>query len=211
MSTLLQAKERTEFKNSELRRLRQEGNIPAVVYGSKLASKSVYISSSEFLKAIKEVGRNGVLSLDLDGTKQDVVLSDYQETAMKKEIIHADFLAIDKSSVINADVRISLVGDAAGVKDGGVMQQALHQVSVTGRPAEIPQELEVDVTALQVGETITVADLNTGSDLKVNHEDEEVIASILPPRQEEEINSGEQQDGGTPVNEEGRETPASGE
>ncbi|SFB22772.1 MULTISPECIES: 50S ribosomal protein L25/general stress protein Ctc [unclassified Bacillus (in: firmicutes)] len=211
MSTLLQAKERTEFKNSELRRLRQEGNIPAVVYGSKLASKSVYISASEFLKAIKEVGRNGVISLDLDGAKQDVVLSDYQETAMKKEIIHADFLAIDKSSVINADVRITLVGDAAGVKDGGVMQQALHQVSVTGRPAEIPQELEVDVTALQVGETITVADLTPGADLKVNHEDEEVIASILPPRQEEEINSGEQQDGGTPVNEEGRETPASGE
>ena len=209
MNSALQAKERKGFKNSDLRKLRLEGQIPAIVYGSKHESKPVYVNANEFVRTIKEVGRNGVISLDVDGKKHDVVLSDFQETALKREIIHVDFLEVDKSSRIHADVRITLVGDAAGVKDGGVLQQSLHQVSITASPSAIPQALEVDISNLQVGETITVADLNSNDDLKINHEDEEVIASILAPRQEEEINSGEQQDGGTPENVEGRETKPS--
>lgn len=209
MNSVLHAKERKDFKTSDLRKLRLEGQIPAIVYGSKVESKPVYVSSNDFVRTIKEVGRNGIISLDVDGKRHDVVLSDFQETALKREIIHVDFLEVDKSSRINADVRIALVGEAAGVKDGGVLQQSLHEVSITASPSVIPPELEVDISNLQVGETITIADLNSNKDLKINHEDDEVIASILAPRQEEEINSGEQQDGGTPENVEGRETKPS--
>jgi len=83
----------------------------------------------------------------------------------------------------------------------------IHQLSITSTPDNIPQQIEVDVTNLQVGETLTIADiLNQGSTFQINHENDEVIASILPPKQEDEINAGEQQDGGHPDNEEGRET-----
>ena len=155
------------------------------------------ISSADLTKTIRQVGRNGVISLDVDGSKQDVVLTDYQEDSIKKEIIHVDFLAVDKSSKINVDVRLVLVGEAAGVKDGGVLQQPLHQLAVTSTPDQIPQQIEVDVTNLQVGETLTIADILYQGTFTINHEDDEVIASILPPKQEEEINAGEQQDGGT--------------
>ena len=207
MSTVLQAKERKELRHSALKQIRTGGNIPAIIYGSKVDSKPVYVSAADLTKTIRQVGRNGVISLDVDGSKQDVILTDYQENMIKREIIHVDFLAVDKSSKINVDVRLVLAGDAAGVKDGGVLQQPLHQLSITSTPDNIPQQIEVDVTNLQVGETLTVADiLNQGSTFQINHENDEVIASILPPKQEDEINAGEQQDGGHPDNEEGRET-----
>ncbi|WHZ03242.1 50S ribosomal protein L25/general stress protein Ctc [Neobacillus sp. YX16] len=211
MSTVLQAKERKELRSSELRKIRETGNIPAVIYGRKVESKPVSVSSADLTKTIRLVGRNGVISLDVDGSRHDVVLSDYQEDFIKKEIIHVDFLAVDKSSKIHVTVRLVLTGEAAGVKDGGVLQQPVHELSITSTPDEIPQQIEVDVTNLQVGETMKVSDILYQGSFTINHEEDEVIASILPPRQEEEINAGEQQEGGHPDNEEGRETKPVGE
>jgi large subunit ribosomal protein L25 len=211
MSTVLQARERKELRHSALKELRDNGNIPAVVYGRKVESKPVFVSSADLTKTLRAVGRNGVITLDVDGSKQDVVLTEYQEEAIKREIIHVDFLAVDKSSKINVTVRLVLTGEAAGVKDGGVLQQSVHELSITSTPDEIPQQIEIDVTNLQVGETISVSDILYQGSFTINHEAEEVVASILPPRQEEEINAGEQQDGGHPDNEEGRETNPVGE
>jgi len=212
MSTVLHAKERKELRHSALRKIRENGNIPAIIYGAKVESKPVFISSADLTKTIRTVGRNGVISLDVDGSKHDVVLTDYQEDFIKNEIIHVDFLAVDKSSKINVEVRLVLVGDAAGVKDGGVLQQPVHQLSITSTPDNIPPQIEVDITNLQVGETVLVGDIPSAGAFTINHEDEEVVASILPPRQEEEINAGEQQEEGHPDNEEGRETtPVEGE
>lgn len=208
MTVALQAKERKEFRHSNLTAIRREGNIPAVVYGSKLKSTSIYLSEADLIKTIKEVGRNGVFSLDVDGKKYEVMLSDYQSNPLKNEIVHVDFFAVDMSKEITANVRVELVGDAPGVKDGGVMQQSMHEVSVTATPNNIPQSVEVDVTSLQVNETITIADIKVNRQYDINHDEEEVIASILPPRQEEEINSGEEQEAGVPENQEGRETEA---
>lgn len=206
MSTVLQAKERKELRRSALRKIRANGNIPAVIYGARVESKPVSVSSADLTKTIRTAGRNGIISLDIDGNKVDVILSDYQEDAIKRDIIHVDFLAVDKQSKITVDVRLVLTGEAAGVKDGGVLQQSLHELSITTTADKIPPQIELDVTNLQVGETATVADILHQGDFTINHEEDEVIASILPPKQEEEINAGEQQEGGHPDNEEGRET-----
>ncbi|MGA9225272.1 MAG: 50S ribosomal protein L25/general stress protein Ctc [Mesobacillus sp.] len=205
MGAVLKATERT---GSNLRRIRQEGNIPAVVYGRNSESKSIYINSIEFLKTIRENGKNGVISLDVGGSQQDVMLTDYQQDHIKNVVLHADFLAVDKSSKVNASVRINLVGEAAGVKDGGVMQQPVHEVNITSTPGSIPPSIDVDVTNLQVGENLTLADIKTGN-YEINDDENTVLVSILPPKQEEEINSGEEQEPGQPENEEGRETEAS--
>ncbi|WP_342433808.1 50S ribosomal protein L25/general stress protein Ctc [Neobacillus sp. FSL H8-0543] len=211
MSTVLQAKERNEFRHSALKKIRETGNIPAIIYGAQVENKSVVVNSIDLIKTIRDVGRNGIISMDVNGAKQDVVLTDYQEDAIKREIIHADFLAVNKSSKINVSVRLVLAGDAAGVKDGGVLQQPLHELSITSTPSEIPQQIEVDITNLQVGETLAISDILYQGSFTINHEEDEVIASILPPKQEEEINSGEQQEPGHPDNEEGRETKPIGE
>ncbi|WP_042453829.1 50S ribosomal protein L25/general stress protein Ctc [Neobacillus dielmonensis] len=206
MTAVLQAKERKELRRSALRKLRENGDIPAVVYGSKLESRPVFVSSADLTKTIRTVGRNGIISLDIDGSKQDVILSDYQEDHIKREILHVDFLAVDKTSKITVDVRLVLTGEAAGVKDGGVLQQPFHELSITATPDQIPQQIEMDITNLQVGETLLIEDIPFQGQFTINHEAADVIASILPPKQEEEINAGEQQEGGHPDNEEGRET-----
>ncbi|MCM3603646.1 50S ribosomal protein L25/general stress protein Ctc [Robertmurraya korlensis] len=208
MTTQLHAHEREDFRQSTLSIMRHEGQVPAVVYGTNVDSKALYINASDFLKTIREVGRNGVISLDLDGETYDVILSDYQMDPIKKEILHADFLAVDMSKEIQVNVRVTLVGEAAGVKDGGVLQQPLHEVSITATPADIPQVIEVDVSNLQVGETMSIADIQGRTSYHINNEDEETIVSILPPRQEKEISTGEEQEPGIPENLEGRETGA---
>ncbi|EOR21854.1 50S ribosomal protein L25/general stress protein Ctc [Niallia nealsonii AAU1] len=206
MTATLQAKKRTTEKHSNLTKLRNEGEIPGIVYGSKVENTAISLNEVNFLKTIREVGRNGVISLDIDGETYNVVLNEYDSDPIKRGIVHVDFLAVDLSKAISAPVRVSLVGEAAGVKDGGVMQQALHELTVTAKPNDIPTSIDIDVTDLQVGDTITVGDVKGYDKIEINHEQEEVIASILAPRQEEEISTGEQQEEGMPDNVEGRET-----
>ncbi|WP_163102909.1 50S ribosomal protein L25/general stress protein Ctc [Peribacillus alkalitolerans] len=207
----LAAQERTKSSRSSLRELRTKGHVPAVVYGSKKESKAISVDSLELTKTMREVGRNGIITLDVNGSSENVMLTDYQIDCLKNEFIHADFFIVDLNADITANVRINLTGDSAGVKDGGVMQQSLHELSITAKPNDIPESIDVDVSNLQVNEVVTVGDIKNQYKIDINHDETETIASILPPRQEEEINSGEQQDGGVPDHEEGRETPASEE
>ncbi|WP_243299344.1 50S ribosomal protein L25/general stress protein Ctc [Bacillus litorisediminis] len=204
----LEAEKREKSRHSVLTELRQKGMIPAVVYGRKTGSTPISISEKDFLKTVREAGKNGIISLNIDGDKTDVILTDYQHDFLKNEIIHADFFAVDMSSDIEVEVPLVLIGEAAGVKDGGVLQQATHELSIKAKPKEIPASIEIDITNLQVGDTVTVADIKTKgtTTYEIKHDDSLVIASILPPKQEEEINSGEEQAEGTPEKEEGRET-----
>ncbi|MCU9615287.1 50S ribosomal protein L25/general stress protein Ctc [Caldibacillus lycopersici] len=205
MEAMIQAKERTNFQRSVLNALRESGQIPAVVYGKNISSTPIVVQKSDFLKEIREVGRNGVLSVNLDGSKQKVVVRNYQDDPLTKEILHIDFLAVDANTEINTNVRINLTGEAEGVKDGGVLQQPMFELAITAKPDQIPEAIEVDVTNLKVGETVTVGEISSKYQFQIHHEADEVIASILPPKQEEEISTGEEQEPGIPDNLEGRE------
>lgn len=209
MSNVLAAKERTDFKQSTLRKLRENGEIPAVVYGSENKSKAISVSNSDLRQALKQVGRNGIILLDCQGEQFQVMLSEYQKDPVNNEVYHADFLVVDMSEEVQANVRVNLVGKASGVKDGGVLQQSLHELTITAKPGDIPDSINIDVTDIEVNETIYVSDVTVQDGISINHSGDEVIASILAPRQEREISTGEQQDGGVPINEEGRETSAS--
>lgn len=208
MSHILVAKERTDFKQSTLRQLRENGEIPAVVYGNE-NSKAISVNNADLKQVIKQNGRNGIILLDCQGERYQVMLSEYQKDPLKREMYHADFLIVDMSEEVQANVRVNLVGRACGVKDGGVLQQSLHEVTMTAKPGDIPEFIDIDVTDLEVNDTLYVSDITVRDGVSINHSGDEVIASILAPRQEREISTGEQQGGGVPINEEGRETPAS--
>src|SRR4051794_16846807 len=124
MATTLTVSERSDLRHSSLRKLRLEGNFPAVVYGKQKDAKTIFVDEGAFLKAIKESGRNGVLSLEINGNKEKVMLTEYQQDPIKGNIVHADFLIVNMSQEIDVDVRIDLIGDAEGVKSGGILQQS---------------------------------------------------------------------------------------
>ncbi|MEH7380111.1 50S ribosomal protein L25/general stress protein Ctc [Bacillus sp. JJ1533] len=205
MSAVLQATVRETDKHSTLTKIRQAGNIPAVLNGPN-KSQPIYISSVDFLKTIRATGRNGIIQLSIDNNKHSVMLHELQTDPIKSEIIHADFQIVNMSSEVTVDVNINLVGEAVGVKDGGVLQQSIHQVSISALPSDIPQTIDVDVSQLAVGDVIKLEDIDTKGKYTIDQDLSQVVASVLAPRQEEEISTGEEQEPGQPDNLEGRET-----
>ncbi|AWD65083.1 50S ribosomal protein L25/general stress protein Ctc [Priestia megaterium] len=194
MSVSIQANKRTDFKNSTNRKIRDEGNFPAVVYGNKTESTPIYLNSADFIKTIREAGRNGVLTLQVDKQKYSVMLHDIQTDPLKNEIVHADFQVVDMKKEIDTEVSLSLVGEAKGTKEGGVLQQSLYEISLKGLPQDIPSSIDVDVSDLGINDTITVGDIKVDKKLEITHDAEDTVASVLPPQQEEEPDSGEVQD-----------------
>ncbi len=203
--TTIQAINRHEFSRSAKRKIREAGQIPAIVYGKTTESKPVAIDSIQLLKTIREEGKNTIIDLNVDGSSQNVMLSDMQTDPLKNEVIHVDFQIVDMKADIEVNVPIQLIGEAPGVKDGGVLQQSTHEITISTKPGDIPQIIEVDISNLAVNEALLLKDVVKNGSYTFIQDGDLVIASILPPQQEEEIDSGEEQEPGTPTNEEGRE------
>lgn len=187
------AEERKDFRKSALTKLRKVGDIPAVVYGKHEASKSIAVKGVDLLKIIGEHGRNGIISLKVKGKTQDVILEDYQADPINHKILHADFLQVNMSSEIHAKVHVELLGTSKGIEHGGILQQSLHELNITAKPKDIPEEIEVDITDLDVGHTINIAAIrNKYSHIVMKHDDDEVIASVIPSGFVEEDSKSEE-------------------
>lgn len=187
MSTAIQSKARETKTRSALTALRNDGFIPSVVYGYNTESTPIAVKEGELLKTLREVGRNGVIKLEVGGKQLNVVLNDFQEDALKGDIRHADFLAIDMSEELEVDVTVHLVGESVGEKEGGVVQQPNREVTIKVKPSDIPESLEVDISGLQIGETITVADIREKSKFEILSDDDFALVLISAPRTEAEM------------------------
>ncbi|HCX48492.1 MAG TPA: 50S ribosomal protein L25 [Bacillus sp. (in: Bacteria)] len=178
MNTLV-AEERKDLKKSALKKLRNNGKIPAIVYGRDINTKSISIRNKDLLKVTKDVGRNGIISLNLDGNSKSVILRDYQNDPVTKEILHVDFLQVDKHTEIDAKVSVILKGTSKGEKAGGVVNQYLHELDVLAKANDIPDDIEIDITDFEIGHTVRIADIKKDySNCTINHEDEETIIMI---------------------------------
>ncbi|MGG3955670.1 50S ribosomal protein L25/general stress protein Ctc [Bhargavaea massiliensis] len=206
MISLLQLHLRTDQGRSYVKQMRKQGRIPAIVYGREMNNQPVFVDAAEFLKQLRTTGGIGLLDAKINDDHVRIIVRDIQKHPIRHDIIHIDFLAVDAKTEVDIHVPIHLIGEAAGVKDGGVLQQAMHQLSIRALPSNIPPSIDIDITNLQVGDVITVSHIQTNGAYEINHDPTEVIASILPPKQEEEIHSGEEQEPGRPESEEGRET-----
>lgn len=186
MAKLASASREGKGQRSELNELRSTGKIPAIVYGYEVENTNVSVDENEFIKVIREVGRNGVIDLDLNGKAVKVMVTDYQFDSLKNQITHIDFVAINMKSEVTVDVTIELIGEAAGAKEGGVVEQPNFQVQVTATPDNIPESIEINVEALEIGDSIHVSDLREGGNYTIENEDEETLVSVVPPQKEEE-------------------------
>jgi len=185
--TTVKTQTRETGKQSNLTELRHEGFVPAVVYGYKTDSTTIAVSEIDLLKTLREVGRNGVMKLDVDGKSVNVVLSDYQMDVLKGKFVHADFLAINMSDELDVNVAVHLTGDSAGVREGGVLNQPNRELTVKVKPSEIPDSIDIDVSELAIGETLTVGDVRDKIKFNVMNEDDFTLASVGTPRSDEEL------------------------
>src|SRR5690606_2868203 len=143
---------------NELKTLRDNGNVTAIIYGRNINNIPIYVDQADFLKGIKAAGRNALLSIDVSGKQHQVIMRTYEEDALSREIIHIDFLAVNPSSLITTEVPVTLVGESLGVQEGGVLQQSLYELSISSKASDIPESIDVDITNLDIAETIYIND-----------------------------------------------------
>ncbi|NCJ13816.1 50S ribosomal protein L25/general stress protein Ctc [Staphylococcus pseudintermedius] len=168
----------------DLRKIREAGKVPAVVYGYGTKNVSVKVDEVEFIKLIREVGRNGVIELGVGSKQIKVMVSDYQYDSLKNQITHIDFLAINMTEERTVEVPVHLIGEAPGAKEGGVVEQPLFNLEITATPDSIPEYIEVDISELNVNDSLSVADVNVSGDFTIENEAEDTIVSVVAPTEE---------------------------
>ncbi|EGQ4436097.1 50S ribosomal protein L25/general stress protein Ctc [Staphylococcus pseudintermedius] len=168
----------------DLRKIREAGKVPAVVYGYGTKNVSVKVDEVEFIKLIREVGRNGVIELGVGSKQIKVMVSDYQYDSLKNQITHIDFLAINMTEERTVEVPVHLIGEAPGAKEGGVVEQPLFNLEITATPDSIPEYIEVDISELNINDSLSVADVKVFGDFTIENEAEDTIVSVVAPTEE---------------------------
>lgn len=187
MATVLKASPREDLKGSATRKIRKSGYVPAVLYGNKIESQPVSVESVDFLKTVREVGKNGLFSLDVSGKKKhQVMIHDLQIDPIKNEYLHIDFFEVDMTSEIDASVPVHLTGESPGEKAGGMVSHLMYEVAVKCLPSDIPEEISVDVSDLNIGDSIQIADIRSKVNVQITNEDEETIVTVQAPAAEVE-------------------------
>lgn len=179
MSVSLEVKERAVRPRSLRNQLRHSGQVPAVVYGYEIESTPISVEEKELTKILRDNGANAVITMTVGGKKINTLLFKAQLDTFTNQMKHVEFLAVNMKEATEVEAEIVLVGEAEGVKAGGVLAQNLYNVLVSATPDKLPERVEVDVTKLAIGDAITVADLPKEKDYEIITEGEEQIAAVV--------------------------------
>jgi large subunit ribosomal protein L25 len=210
----LEVKEREARGSAASRRLRRQGLIPGVLYGRGKPPHAICVAERELRRVLTGAGGlHAILDVVLEGQKSThaSILKDYQQDVIRGRIVHIDLQEVRLDQPIQAAVVVQLVGEPAGVVEGGVLSQISREINVEALPMEIPEHLELDVSGMAIGDTLRLADLPASEGVTyLDDPDETVLATVtLPTREvepepeEEELEEGEE--GAEPA--EGEEAP----
>lgn len=218
----LQAKERSERGKNAARRLRASGMVPAVLYGGDGDATALAVPDKIVDYTLHHMGDNALYDIDLGSGGSTARIVDVQRDPVSGRLVHVDFAPVNMRERIEVTVPLHVVGDAPGAEEGGVLQQVAYEVHVESLPGDIPQELTIDVSSLEMGENLTLADVALPEGVTLISDPEEVAATVTVPTEiteedleaagvlEEEPEEGEPVEG-EEVPEEGAEEPEEGE
>jgi large subunit ribosomal protein L25 len=186
---VLSAQARDGVGKGAAREMRRQGLVPAVIYGDKQPPITIALAYKDVFKQIYAGGfLSHVIELDVDGAKHRVIPRDYQLDPVKDFPLHVDFLRVGKGSKINVQVHVNFINEDAspGIKAGGTLNIIHHTLDLTVGADNIPEEITVDLTGLEIGESIHISAIKLPAGA-VDHssEDDLTIATIVPPSAEE--------------------------
>lgn len=165
--------------------VRKAGCIPAIVYGKSLKENlNVAVNLKEFQAVLKAGDR--IIELDLEGKPMRVLIKAVQHGSYDHEVLHADFRAISADEIIEVELEIKLVGDAPGLAAGGMLEQNLHRVSARCLPKDLPENVPVDISALQIGDILYANDLPKPAGVTFVIHGNPPVVSCHQPRVEQE-------------------------
>ena len=175
---------RNETGTKEAKIARKKGFIPGVLYYSGEEAISISIEKSILLRAMNSGQR--IFEINQDGENQYTMLKQVQYHPVTDEVIHIDLMRVRRSEKMTISVPIVLVGEAVGVKEGGILSQSLTQVEINCYPTDVPAQIDLIIDDLELNSSLNVGDIDTGSeDIEVVSESNINIVSITPPASEE--------------------------
>ena len=193
MSEVLSGKIREKTGKVATKELRRNGEIPAVLYGLK-DNLSFSVCPDNLKDILTAKGQNALINLNLEGNKKrKVILKEFQSHPLKERWVHVDFLEVDVTKTVKVSVDVHLIGKSAGEKMGGLVNQVIKSIHVECLPVDIPQSVDLDVTAVELGQVLHVSDLSLPDKVKILHQPNEVILSVhLEKVKEEETTEDEE-------------------
>lgn len=186
-------------------KIRREGKVPAVLYGKGIDNKNLSVDGKKVDKILREHGMNVLVDLDVEGEKNIVMFREVQRDVLTPRILHVDFMKISLDKELETTVPLILTGTPVGITQGGVLQHQLREVDIKALPEKIPHAVEVDISHLKIGESISIGDiLKNDYDFEILNDPEEIIAAVVAPKMAGE---GEEVEEEAEVAEEAAETP----
>ena len=183
MSVSLEVTKREVRPRSLRNKLRHEGKVPAIVNGYKVESTPIAVNAAELEKILRENGLNTVITISLEGKKVNTLIKEYQSYTFTRNLTHVEFLSVDMNEETEVEAEVTLIGESAGVKAGGVLAQNLYTVVVSATPDKLPERVEIDVTSLEIGDSLTVADLPKNDEYTIVTDPEEQIVAVTEPQE----------------------------
>jgi large subunit ribosomal protein L25 len=194
---VVEAEVRAEQGTGASRRLRREGKVPAIIYGGKSGPQNIAISHNELMKQLKiEAFYSHILTLNLGGQSEQVVLKDLQRHPVREEVLHADFQRVVADQLLRKDVPLHFKGEAGapGVKTGGGMiEHFVNEVEVECLPANLPEFIEVDLSAIELGDVVHLSSLKLPEGvtlIELKHDNDLAVASChltKAPKEDEDV------------------------
>lgn len=190
----LNAELRSERGKNATYRLRQEGFIPAVIY-SHGESEAIKIKKNDFFTVFKgHISESLLVDVNIINKKKDdshqVFVKDYQLDPVTNELVHIDFYKITAGEKIHTKVPIEIIGKSEGEKRGGILEIVERELEIECLPREMPEKIEIDVTNVNMGESIHIEDIETTGSLKFLSDEKRVVVTVLAPKahvEEEEV------------------------
>ncbi len=180
----LAAVKRTEdFGSAGSRRLLRSGRIPAVIYG-KNEHLHITLDAHEFTNKMRHFSETALLKITVGKKKHECLMKSYQEDLIRTQIKHVDFYEITRGQSLRTMVSITLVGNPAGTREGGVLEQVLYETEIECLPKDLPETLQVDVSALEVNQSMTLGEVAMPSGVKLLDDVHKTIASVKTIRVE---------------------------
>jgi len=167
------------------RKLRAAGRTPAVVYGHGIEPRALAIDTHEFELLLEKVSyRTTVFELMVDGKKSNALIREIQRHPFKKEVLHVDFQELVAGEKVSVKVPLAYVGAAIGAKEGGLIDQIMHELNIRVDPMAIPAKIEVDITSLSIGKSIHVAEVAVPAGVEVLDDEDATICICAAPKEE---------------------------
>ena len=187
VNTVLEAKLRNETGKGSARRIRSSGAIPAVIYGREQDTISLTIDSRESKRLFQSVSvENTIINVKIDNEEEqfETLVREIQVHPHRDDILHVDFYRIERGVALEVEIPVDFIGNAQGVKEGGVLEILFRELRVKCRPSQIPETIVVDISELEIGSSLKVSDIDVGDEIELMADPGQAVCMVALPKEE---------------------------